>query len=170
MNISVNSANLLKFVVSYTGQKELNPEGQEVLSLRRLNGDESSQRRFFVKALEELLKPSQTQITEMKTKFDEFIQERRTAVQEAAPKAEDESDDAFNTRVALALNQDAALKAEVLIYRASQVAVGVQKIEVAVAEKTKDFLKKYFVLYGNEVGYFSDDDESVDELNGVFGL
>ena len=55
-SLSYSAIKLAKHVCTYTGEKEINEKGQEVLSSRRLNGEESAQRSHLRRNTEEFEK------------------------------------------------------------------------------------------------------------------
>lgn len=170
MKLTASSINLLKFVVSMDGKKEVNADGKEVDSPRRLNGEESCSRRMFMKEalrIEEDLKPEVQKIVDG---YNSFLDERRSALKEANPKQEGEEDEAYNKRIGALLEADADIIAKFNDVKVKNEELTSRVHVIEVSEKVKEFLKKYYLLFGEEVGYVQGDDAATEELNGVFGL
>ncbi len=166
MKISLRAANLLKHVVSHNGQHELNAEGKEVPSLRRLNGEETSQRRFFARAYDVLVKDAQPVLDAALAVYNDKLKEKK----DAFVKTEGEEEEAFNARVTAVLVKDEELKSLYVSVARESENLQSEKHEMDLSSKTGDFLKKYFVLFGDEAGFLNGDDDTVVELNELFGL
>jgi len=69
MKVSKNAHLLLKHTLTFTGEKEIGADGKEVAASLRLNGEESSQRRFYFKAIEDIDTP-QKLFNEAKEKYE----------------------------------------------------------------------------------------------------
>jgi hypothetical protein len=170
MDLSLSSITLLKFVVSYDGKKEVNADGKEVDSPRRLNGEESAQRRFFfreVARVEEETKPALQAIVDG---YNKFLEEKKTGYKADNPRAEDETDAAWDKRILSLLEKDQDIKARFELVKVESSALNKKIFTLNLTQKTVDFLKKYFKLFGDEVGFLPGDDEAVQELNQTFGL
>lgn len=163
MNISYQALDLLKYVVTYSGGYEMNPEGREVPSFRRLNGEDSSQRRFYVKEADRVMKLVQPMLDAEVKSFNDLVEKKRSALAETMPEAPIQTLNAI-------LEQDQELKDASVIANDKVLALKAEKNEVTLSEKTVEFLKKHFVAYGTDAGFKVGDDETVEEINSVFGL
>lgn len=161
------SLRVLRSVVSYTGEKEVGAEGKDVPSPRRLNNEEAIQRRFFLKEAERVEKSIMDVIKPIQEKHMADLDAARAALKATSPKAEGESEEAYNTRIDKELEHDGSLVASALIVNAKDKELGEQKNEITVTDKTKAFVKKYFEEYGEKIGFEPMFDAAVEELQAV---
>lgn len=165
MQISLKGINLLRYVSSYNGQK-IEQKGQEVDAPRLLNVDESSQRRHFFKNTEEVIKTFQGKVKELEEAHNNLVKEKKNKTKEENPIKDGEKD--YDTRINNILNKDSELLESFKNYNEKLNESLLETFEVEVTDKTKQFLKKYYNLYGEEVGYGADVDELNDELSKLF--
>lgn len=166
-SLSYNAIKLLKFVLSCTGEKELDERGQEIQSPRRLNGEESSQRRLYFKAINEIEKTVETALNELVKSHNEKVNAQKEILKTSFLKKEDQSDKDYEDYLNLMLNND-----QNLVESLNQIKKGSQQLMetkqvVEIGEKVLDVLKKYFVEFGEKVGYVTGDDEVIAELEEV---
>lgn len=157
--LSTQEYSLLRVVVQTTGEYE-NEKNQETPTPRRLNGEESSQRRHFLGKINPL--------------FDEADVARKAIVEPAEKEWKEknprvlvgeglEPERVWEMKMQNALNSNKELEKSILdIYN--------EKKEIEVTEKTYEFVKKYFVLFGNEAGWLPGDDEKVVVISNEFGI
>jgi hypothetical protein len=93
MKLSLGAIALLKHVVSYTGQTEVNAEGKEIQSLRRLNGEESAQRRHYFKIAEEVGAPVQTELSKLIEDHNAMVSKKQKEHIKAEGETEAQIDD-----------------------------------------------------------------------------
>jgi len=145
--MSFNAVSLLRHVLTLTGETEVNADGQTMPSRRRLNVRESRERSAFLSSTKEFHNNISTEIRAAWQAHQELVQGRR--------------DEISDEKLLLADKQ--VLES----YAAYQ-----DKIDIA-AEQTTDVVlsgsifKKYFELYGEEVGFEMRDDHVVQELHAV---
>ena len=164
MKLTTNALLLLKHILSYTGETEVGPQGNDVLSARKLNGEESSQRRSFFKNTEKIttehtdfLRAEQDKVTVVQNKLKEELKKE-------FPKLEAEKDDEYETKIVnkMLVNDKLTKLFESVNKTITEAQLKVQEFEVA--PKTQEVLKKYFVKYGDDCGYMPADDNSVSEI------
>jgi len=152
MKVSQGACYLLKHVITTTGDTEVAPNGQEVNSPLRLNGEETAQRRHFLKAIDPLLEAKKTIIQGMVNKAKEDWKEANPQGDKDAKVYEAEMNQAINTpELMKELN-----------------AVSDEILEVELTDNTVEVLKKYFGEFGDKNGWTAGDDKSVEEIEKVF--
>src|SRR3990167_11381907 len=77
MKLSYSEIALLRHIFTTTGDTELQANGQEGLSPRRLNGEESSQRRHYSKAAKEIVEPIEARIKEIQETHNALVESTR---------------------------------------------------------------------------------------------
>ena len=152
MKISLSQVghSLLKYVLTSTGEKEINPNGQEVDTQRRLNGEESAQRRFFLKVVNPLIEENKKEAIKL---IDDFKEEWK----KENAKKEEETDKEYESRMNIAISNNKELNEKV-----SEVLK--TKIEVEVTDKTVEVVKKYYKEFGDKNGWLSGDDGAIEEI------
>ncbi len=167
MKLSTNAILLLKYTLSYSGQIEVGQNGQDVLSPRKLNGEESSQRRHFFKSVEEvttnydkMLREEQNKVMYVQNKLKEDLKKEFT-------KLETEKDEEYEERI----NKKIVENKE-LIERVEEINKIIkdkqeEEQEFDITPKTLEVVKKYFVKYGDQCGFMPNDDKSVEEIERV---
>lgn len=164
MNLSFTAVALLKHVVTFTGEQMLSAEGKETPALRRLNNEDSGQRRFFMREAERVMKDPQAELNASVEDYNAFLTLKRGTFRK---KLEDETPDEFEKSEAAFLNADSEIKTRLEEVTEKNSRLSKMKFELTLTDKTVAFLKKYFALYGEDVGYMTGDDEAVEELNSV---
>jgi hypothetical protein len=149
MKLSLFCLNLLKAVLATTGEFEDRGEGEKPVP-RKLNGEESAQRRHFNVVHAEISK---------------LVDDERKAIvdpveakwKEENKKEEVENDNSYQRRCNIFLNQNPELIAQVN-------EINSQERDVDLTKKTWDVVKKYFVEYGDKVGWQVNDDALVEDI------
>lgn len=184
LELSSRALNLLSFTLSFDGKSELDKDGNDVPVTRRLNGEESSQRRFFLKEAREKVKDIQDQINELLRERDEFIKpynalvtEKRELAKATNQKEEGEKSSAYEGRINAIVLADAErlqlaseLDPKLVDINAKTDELQSTKVTLDLTDKTVDVCKKYFQQFGDEAGFPSGDDIAVEELTKVLGL
>lgn len=168
MELSYGAINLLRVVVTTDGTRQMNSEGKEELSPLRLNGEESAQRRFFMKESQKIIDEVQPPIQKMVTDYNAMLEAKKDVYKKDFPIAESEAQKDYDVRMAIALSQDEELVNAVTAVKAEDVIIRETKHSIDITQKTQDFLKKYFILFGDVSGYVMADDSLVEELNTMF--
>ena len=166
MKVSIQSLNLLKHFLLFTGQKEVGDKGNEVPSARRLKNEESCQRRFFTKAIQPILDENIKAITVEVEKHNKKLEK---AKEEIKKKNKDIKEEDLN----LKLNTDKELLKSVKELNDFSLVLDKKKYEFEdfkFTDKTKAIIKKYFLEYGEKNGFTGGDDEAIAELNNLFSL
>ena len=153
MNIKLSQGAhyLLKHTITTTGDTEVAPNGQEVNSPLRLNGDETAQRRHYLKLIDPLLEVKKTAVQGL---IDKTKEEWKKANEQG-----DKDAKVYEAEMNVAVNTPELMK-ELNV-------ISDEILEVELTDKTVEFLKKYFVEFGDKNGYTVGDDKSVEELEGV---
>lgn len=164
MQLSYNAIKLAKHVSSYTGEKEVNDKGDETLSPRRLNGEESAQRRHFFKAIEAKEKATDTELQSLLSAHNDKVAEARKVLEAVKM---DETPEQKDARILSGLNNNKDLVESLKNTIEKRNVLVAEKFEIELTDKTKSFLKKYFTEFGDKAGYSEGDDETVVELNTI---
>lgn len=165
LKLSTSAVTLLRHTFSYTGEKEIGKDGQEVLSPRRLNGDDSAQRRHFFKKTADIVKSYQDVFTGNNEEFNKFSVEVRAKLTSENPQLEGEKPEDYATRINFLLSKSKEMEEK---YQELDKKVLEEKKKINVIEvtdKTKEVLKKYFLEFGEKEGFVEADDEHVEEIN-----
>ena len=164
MKMSYNAAKLLKFVLGFTGEKEVSEKGEEINTLRRLNGEESSQRRHFYKAVEKVEKETETLVQDLTAEHNKKVEERRELFKKRNPQRKGEEEGDFERRIVKLLNQELDLVESIRKIQKETDLVLEKIFEIEITEKTQTVLKKYFVEFGEKAGFLDGDDKTVEEV------
>ena len=154
MNIKLSQGAyyLLKHVITTTGDKEIAPNGQEVNSPLRLNGEESAQRRHYLKLIDPLLEAKKVAVQGLIDKAKEEWKKDNEQGDKDAKVYDAEMNKAINTpELMKELN-----------------AISDEDIEVELTDKTIGVLKRYFVEFGDKNGWTTGDDKAVEEIENAF--
>lgn len=164
MKLSYNAIQVLKNIILFTGEKEVNAQGNDVLVTRRLNVDESSQRRFFLEEIKSTEKEVNSKVQPLVQAHNQLISDKQKEVKEKNPIGEKESVEVYEKRINVMLNGDIDL-----VQSAQSVNAEIQNqsnvvFDVNVTDKTSKVLKKYFVEYGVNYGFHPSEDKIVEEI------
>ncbi len=147
--LSQNAMGLIKYILINTGEKEVNAQGQEIDAQRRLNDEESAQRRHYLKIVNPFL-------IERIEKINALLEKAKEAWKTANVKIEKE-EAVYEARMNQSLNADKALND-------AAIAINAEKKEVELTAKTIAVIKKYFTEFGKKNGWLAGDDEFVEEI------
>lgn len=164
LSLSYAAVKLLKYTLSYTGEKEVNEKGQEVNSPRRINGEDSSQRRHFTKAVEPLEKEVEDQIEKNQKAHNELVSARRKSLEEQNKKEEGETDSKYKLRIDVLLNKEQDLIEAVKSINEKTNQLLDKKLDFEVNDKVYAVMVKYFKAFGDTNGFTDGDDSMVAEL------
>jgi hypothetical protein len=154
MNLTYPAARLVKFFLSFTGEKVVNEKGEEVDSQRKMSGEESAQRRHFAKAFEPKEVEVNEKIKQLQESHNLLVEKEKAALSADLPEEE---------KVAI-LNKDPELVASVKNLQAELIKLLNEKHDIEVTEETKKVIKKYFEDFSNKIGFLEGDDQLVEEL------
>ncbi len=155
VELSPNAYGLLRHALMFSGDKEINNQGKEVDSQLRLNGEESAQRRHYLK----LVNP----LTEGVAKdTNEILENARKEYRENHKENDKEPKGVYEANMNRILLADKEL-GELLV------TVHNKKFAVELTDKTVGVLEKYFKQYGDKNGWLTGDDASVEEIELVLG-
>ena len=169
MKLSLQAASLAKFVVSFNGEHEL-VDGKETPASLRLNGEESSQRRFLLKEIERINTTAKPALEALVLIYNERLAQKRIILEGANPKSEDEVEVEYLNRMNAILTNDEELKQLLVSLTEDNKNIISEIHDLDLQPKVVEFLKKYFLKYGDSAGFLSGDDEFVAELNVALGL
>jgi len=165
MELTAKGIGMISQSLQFDGSKELDPQTkQEVFSSRRLNGEESSQRRHFSKAVEPILKEYQEKWKETAEIHNSLIKEKTEELKKENPKEEKEELGAYNTRINIMTAQTKEVSDSLREVQKSLNELDANKHNVEITEETKNVCKKYFEEWGNKVGFEPKDDDTLEEL------
>lgn len=151
VKLSQGAHYLLKHVITTNGDTEVAPNGQEVNSPLRLNGEETAQRRHYLKLIDPLLEAKKVSVQGLIDKTKEEWKKANEQGDKDAKVYDAEMNKAINTPELMEeLN-----------------AISNEDIEVELTDKTVAVLKKYFKEFGDKNGYTVGDDKSVVEIEEV---
>lgn len=158
--LTKNACNLIKFTLSYNGEKEINVQGKEADSARRLNAIESAQRRHFMKIVNPVIEEMQKQLQE---KLEEINKIRKEA-KEATDKAGDKSDKTEKKEKKHEKVAEKEIKAKTEELNEWYRGALKEEIEVEISFEAWKIAKKYFNEFGDKHGFQDGDDEAVEEI------
>jgi len=155
MKLTNTALDILRLTITQSSESEVR-EGQEVPSALRLNGVESSQRRHFLGKVNPIL-----------DKRDEdrnkAVEDAKTAWKESNKKKAKEEDPSYEKRMIVALNADKELIASMEVFQDAE-------NDIDLEDKTIEVIKKYYIEYGDKVGWGVSDDKVVEQINEVMGI
>ena len=158
MKLNYNQISTIKHILGTTGEMETNAEGKEVPSPRRLNGEESSQRRHFNKNVEGIVKDINDKIKGLSDAHSEIVKEVRDKITKKTKKA-----DPADTEV---IKDDKVQESFTKTNSEIQELID-EKHEIELTEKTVALIKKIFKLFGDAPGWAAGDDQIVEEITEV---
>jgi len=161
LKLNPNEIGLLRKCLTNDGRKEVtkNDKGEEVEvdSLRRLNGEESAQRRFFFKACDASLEGFQKELSETQGNFIKVRNEKLAELKAKKGNEKKEEKDLYP-------ELDILLKDEIATANAKIQELTLKKLDIDINDKTKAVVKKYFEDYGNVAGWEAREDAIVTEV------
>lgn len=163
MTLNYAEAMLLWSTVAYTGKLVPTQDGEQP-EYRSLNGEESSQRGHYKKRLVAIETELKEKITEARNEHSKKVDAARIALESIYKKNEDEKDEDYTNRINSLIDKDEELKKSLAVLNAVLKESNESEHEFDLTEKTLKVLKKYFVEFGDTVGFKSGDDESVISL------
>lgn len=162
--LSLDAINLLKFILTYTGEKELDDKGNEVFVSRRLNGEESAQRRFYIKNSAGVLEVQDKKIKELAEVHNNLVKAKREELAKDFEMLEGESREDFDKRLEAKVVASDEVKTSFEKTKTELEALTRELLTVEMTEKTWDVCKKYFKEFGEKVGFMEGDDKAVELL------
>ena len=165
ITLSQQAAGLIKYTLVYTGEKEINARGQEVDAQRRLNGEDSAQRRFFITKVDPIIEEKQTRINNITTEAKKVLETAKEDWKKANVKIDKEEDKAYETRMNIALTADKELNEKIKAFNESISLINKETVEVELTDKTIAVVKKYVKEFGDKAGWLTADEEFVQEIN-----
>lgn len=170
MELSTSAILLIKHTINYTGESETDQRGQEVPSARRLNGEESAQRRHFAKNTESAVNKYYKTVENERKGYDTFRNEIKEKLKIENPKGEGERDADYEGKIEGMANANEDIQKKAKELQDNVMAALKEKHIIELTEKTLAVVKKYYKEFGDKTGYPTGDDENVDEINDVLGL
>jgi len=150
LKLSYKAIALLKFILTFTGEKELNERGQEVNSPRRLVGEEPSQRRHFIKNTNEFMEGQDK-------KREVLLDKAKESWKKKNKKNKDEAEPVYTKRMENELNRDEKLIADIT-------KLNEEISDLNLTEKTFEVVKKYYEEFSTKIGFTVGDDDTVEEI------
>src|SRR3990167_2680608 len=176
MKLSYSEIALLRHIFTTTGDTEIQANGQEGLSPRRLNGEESSQRRHYTKATKESAELIETKVKEIQETHNALVESTREQYKKDNKKEVVEGAKELTAEEKKAEKEAEKLKEDLYVSKYQDIKDSLKKAvadveelytekhDVELAAKTLMFLKKYFKLWGENPGWIMWDDETVESL------
>jgi len=167
MELSFGAIKLIKHFLAYTGEKELDEQGKEKLSLRRLNNEESSQRFRFSKNVKGFEQESEDKLNEIIKNHNESVNSEKSNFKNEFPIQEGETEEQYNKRIDSILASNSTLIDSFISVQKQSQEIVEKKLDITIEPKNLELIKKYFIEYSQKVGFPSVDDEVVEELTEV---
>jgi len=165
MELTIKAIGLLSTGLQYDGTKEFNPKTKkEEFSSRRLNGEESSQRRHFSKAVESALKEYQEKWKEIADKHNGLVKEKTEELKKENPREKEEEKEVYDKRIDIIVAQIKEISDSLREVQGSFNELDAVKHTFEITEETKKVCKKYFEEWGDKVGFEPKDDDVLEEL------
>jgi len=165
MELTVKAIGLLSTGLQYDGTKEFNPKTKkEEFASRRLNGEESSQRRHFSKAVESALTEYQEKWKEIADKHNGLVKEKTEELKKENPKEEKEEGEVYKKRIDIMVAQVKEVSDSLREAQEGFNELDVIKNIFEITKETKNVCKKYFEEWGDKVGFEPKDDDVLEEL------
>lgn len=167
LKLPLSALALLRFVLTFTGEKEMNSKGEEVDAPRRLSGEESSQRRHFIKAIIPLQEEVTEKVNLLVKEHNAKVGVKREKLKEINQKSDSEKESDYEIRINNLLNIDVELNESLKSINKEADKFNREEHEIDVMGKTKEVVKKYFGEYGEKIGFGAVDDEWVEAIEDV---
>ncbi len=164
IKLTYSAIQLLKHILTTNGDKEINQKGEEVASPRRLNGEESSQRRFYMKAIEDIVKKGDEEINALLQSHNALVEEEKKEFKEKNPKKKAETDKEYENREVISLNKNKKLLDSLEKLNETIKTLNDTAHEITLTENTTKVVKKYFTEFGTKIGFSVGDDETVSAI------
>ena len=161
---------LLKHTLLYTGEKEIQivqGKENEILSSQRLNVDEASQRRHFLKIADPIEEETDKKLRELAEEHNKKVETKKAEVKKALPVIKDETDEQKNKRVDKLIKGDTKLTDSIKNVQEDSIKIATEIHELKITDKTKKVCNKYFEEFGEKNGFTPADDESLEELTNA---
>lgn len=173
LKLTISAILLLRHVLNYTGESEVGPHGQEIPSNRKLNVEEASQRRHFVKNTDTIVSEYYKFVESEQKAFNDFRNELTEKLKKDNPKGEKENDADYNKRIGVLLGSGEAIKE--ISEAAKELQTNLNNMmkeekDIEITEKTLALIKKYYIEFGKNAGYPTGDDENINIINAAFGI
>lgn len=166
MNLSTSAILLVRHVLTYTGEMEVGQQGNEVLAVRRLNAEESAQRRHFFKNTEEVAGEYNNKMSQSHTDFKQFKNEFKEKLKTENPIGVDEKADLYEKKIENLTNSSKEITEKLKSVNTPIEDLLKVKNAVELTDKTKSVIKKYF----SDFTFTTSDDEVVEEISAEFGI
>ena len=168
MELTIKEIGLISQCLQHDGTKELNPQTKlEVFASRRLNGEESAQRRHFSKAVQPILEKYNKDFEAIKKDHNDYIEKLTAETKKKNPKEEGQTKEEYNKKINIIMSGISGVKGRVEKVNKDIKALEEVKSKIEVTDKTMKVMKKYFKEYGDEAGFEAKDDAVVEEIEKV---
>lgn len=170
MKLSLNAILLINYVLTFNGDKIKNERGEEVNQARGLNGVESSARHNFTKNIKPILEKHDEKAKEMNAELDKLKMEITEELKPVTVRLEKENDGQFAARVEKLMLADKRVEEKFKEITDKLNEMFKEEHEFETTKKIGDVMKKYYLEYGNKVGFLPADGESVEQINAALGI
>lgn len=181
IKLDYSEISLLRHILTTTGDTELSPDGKEGLSPRRLNGEDSSQRRWYTKATKEVADAVETKVKEMQEAHNALVEKVRTEYKEKLKKEDEKKDkkadkkektpeevklekEMAKVKEDAHVSNDKSVKDSLKSTKEEIEKLFEEKYDIDLSDKTIAFVKKIFTAWGDNPGWLLGDDASVAEI------
>ena len=151
MKLTIAQINLFKGVLAYTGETEINPEGNEIPTGRKLMGEEMSQRRHFKKNISEVLEKYNEKFQEVVKDHNKLVGDKKELLKDKLKK-EEKDKKKLNEKIEEELRKDKDVLDSLQKVKPEVKKLDEVKYEIEITDKTKEVIKKYFSAYETTVG------------------
>ncbi len=163
LNLSLQAHTLIKHTLTFTGESEVNGKGEDVLASRKLNGEESSQRRHYFKTINPTIDEKQKVLQETVKEFNEKITKISEKLKLKTPQGK-EKDEVYEAKINRQVNAEPKVKEWMEELNKLVEKNNEEMLEVELTDKTVEVVKKYFKEYDENVGWNVGDDKLVEEI------
>lgn len=172
MKLSFLEIVVLRTILNFSGDMEPGQDGKEVLAARKLNGQESSQRRHFTKnthevvsKVNELAKSAPDQINELKKqKEDEYTKENPLILDNLSDEEKKTVKESHVKSKNEFVNSQEDLKNLIEKLNGDYKKASEEEHEIELKQDTLIIIKKYFAEWGEKVGWLPSQDELIEKL------
>lgn len=177
MKLTYGEIRLLRHTLMTTGEMEIQKDKDgkdiEVPSSRRLNGEESAQRRHFTKNTTDAISETENRVKEISDKHNKLVKEFKTEYKKENPKEEVEGlsdEDKKKEEEVYKMNEELTVSNNEKVKESFKEANELSKellekeYDIEVNGKVQDCVKKYFQEFGDTTGFAMGDDEVVEKI------
>ncbi len=164
LKLSLAGFALLRYTLTFNGEKEFNLKGEELDTPRRLRGDEAIQRRNFIKEVSVIQDEASEKINPLVNAHNVKVSGKRAEIEKVNLKKEDENAVDYEKRINNLLNAEQELTDSLKELNQQLKDINEEEREITLVDKTLGVVKKYFKEYGDKVGFVVGDDATIEQI------